>query len=133
MNTSIASDRLPEDRAVPQMAYDATQRTMLLRAEHSSPSSDTPPEHRLMIAMVRDAIRCIEKYRHARDFRGKRLFEQDSQWVLSDDTSWVHAFVRICETLDLEPDAVRSALGLLRQPDRVASVRSTSPSTMTVH
>jgi len=86
---------------------------MQLRAEYPSSQSDTPPEHRLMIALVRDAVRSIEKYRHARDFRGKRLFAQDSDWVLSNDTGWIYAFLRVCETLNLDPDSVRIALGLL--------------------
>lgn len=132
MNTATASEHLPEDRSVPQVPYDVTQRTLLLRAEHSSPSSDTPPEHRLMIAMVRDAIRCIEKYRHARDFRGKRLFAQDCEWMLSNDNSWIYAFVRICETLDLEPDAVRHALGLIPDLASRPAAHSSTPSTLTL-
>ena len=111
MNEASVSESLPEDRSLPEMPCDVSQRTLLLRADHSSPSSDTPPEHRLMIALVRDAIRCIEKYRNARDFRSRRLFDEDSRWLLSDDTSWIYAFVRVCETLDLDPDAVRIALG----------------------
>jgi len=86
-----------------------------------------------MIALVRDAIRCIEKYRHARDFRGKRLFAQDSEWMLSNDTTWIYAFARVCETLDLDPDAVRIALGLLPAPCQGATAPSASPSTLTLH
>ena len=65
-----------------------------------------------MIALIRDALRCIAKYRYARDKRGKRLFAQETQWVLSDDADWLYAFVRVCESLDLDPNAVRRSLGL---------------------
>lgn len=108
-----------------QVPCDATERAVLLRAEHSSARADTLPEHRLMIALVRDAIRCIEKYRNARDFRSKRLFEQDCQWMLSDDTGWIYAFARVCETLNLEPDAVRIALGLLPEREHRQFARAT--------
>jgi hypothetical protein len=113
MNTATVSENLPEDRFHPDAPCDASQRNQLPRAAPATLDADTPPEHRLMIAIFRDAIRCIEKNRNARDFRGRRLFQQDAQWTLSDDTGWVHAFARVCETLDLEPNAVRSALGLL--------------------
>ena len=82
-------------------------------SEHFSLHMDIPPERRLMIAILRDAMRCIEKYRNARDFRGKRLYDLEKEWMLSDDTSWLHAFARVCETLGLDPDAVRRSLGVL--------------------
>ncbi|MFN2425261.1 MAG: hypothetical protein ABR587_02295 [Candidatus Binatia bacterium] len=126
-----AAEHMTEDRSMPDGHYDATQRTLMLRAEHSSVSADTLPEHRLMIALVRDAIRCIDKYRHARDFRGKRLFAQDAEWVLSDDTGWIYAFARVCETLDLDRNSVRIALGLL--PARGAAATNESNSASTVH
>lgn len=132
MNTAVAIDNLSEDRAVPEVSYDVTERSQLLRADHSSPGSDTPPEHRLMIALVRDAIRCIEKYRHARDFRGKRLFREDSEWILSDDHTWIYAFTRICETLDLEPGAVRRALGLVPVSGSATLVSGFSANNLTI-
>jgi len=85
---------------------------MMLRREHHIPHSEIPPERRLMVALLRDAMRCIDKYRHARDSHGRRLFEQDAEWILSNDASWVYAFVRVCEALDLDPAAVRRSLGL---------------------
>ncbi len=80
-----------------------------------------------MVALIRDAMRCIEKYRYARDSHGKRLFEQDAEWILSNDASWVYAFVRVCEALDLDPPSVRRSLGLLTgNSDRPAGRATTA-------
>ncbi|HXC50939.1 MAG TPA: hypothetical protein VN634_08650 [Candidatus Limnocylindrales bacterium] len=107
---------------------------MLLRREHSSPHSDIPPERRLLVALMRDAMRCIDKYRHARDSQGRRRFEQDAEWILSNDASWVYAFVRVCEALDLDPPAVRRSLGLLPgdtdRPAGRATIATIAPSAL---
>jgi hypothetical protein len=112
MNATSAHDHLGEDLS---MSFDDV-RPSLLGHERSNPPADLP-ERRLMVALVRDAIRCIEKYRTARDTRGKRLFAKEAQWMLSDDDDSLYAFVRVCETLDLNPDAVRHSLGLVSVGD----------------
>ena len=38
-----------------------------------------------------------------------RQYEQDRQWVRSDDTSDAFSFVRVCEALELNPSTVREA------------------------
>lgn len=73
-----------------------------------------PPEQRLMMALVRDAVQCIEKHRFAQTLHGRRLFARDAEWILSDDKNWLYAFAKICDTLELDADAVRRALGLRR-------------------
>ena len=116
MNAISAHDHPGEDVFI---SYDEMKRSPLFGHERFSPPSDLP-ERRLMVALVRDAIRCIEKYRNARDTRGKRLFAREAQWMLSDDNESFYAFVRVCETLDLNPEAVRDSLGLaaLRDDDQ---------------
>ena len=131
MSTASASEQLSRDLSMPYVhdaPYDAFQRTVPLRSEHSTPHSDVPPEHRLMIALLRDALRRVEKYRHARDFRGKRLFAQEAEWILSNDTSWIYAFARVCETLDLDPGAVRRSLGLVAGKSDVRPMRGATHS-----
>ena len=73
------------------------------------------PEQRLMIAVLRDAINCVEKYRFATDHRGRRLFDEARRWVLAGETDWLYSFARICDIRDLDPDAVRQRLRLVSQ------------------
>lgn len=91
---------------------EAAKRSLMLRREHDATVTDLP-ERRLMVALFGDAIRCIEKYRNARDTRSKTRLAKELQWVLSDDSQSLFAFVRVCEVLDLDPLAVRRSLGLL--------------------
>ena len=115
----------PTEPATTQPPVDEKAYAMTFRRERFTPHSDTPPERRLMVAMMRDAMRCIDKYRYARDSRGRRLFEQDAEWILSNDASWVYAFVRVCEALDLDPPAVRRSFGLLASGSERTSGRAT--------
>lgn len=62
------------------------------------------PEHRLMIAVLHNAIDCLQKP------RPQRLFNEAKQWFLADETDWPYSFQRICEALDLDADAVREHL-----------------------
>lgn len=105
---------------MPDLPYDVADRALLLRSENAGAEVEIPPERRLMIALVRDAIRCIVRYRSGRDSRSRRLFAEEVQWVLSDDMDWFYAFARVCETLDLDAESVRRSLGL-RAPGFVAS------------
>jgi len=63
-----------------------------------------------MIAVLNDALDCLEKYRAASDPQGHRIFQEAKQWVLAMDTDWPCSFERICMTLDLDSSAVRRRL-----------------------
>jgi hypothetical protein len=79
------------------------------------------PEHRLMIAVLQDAIDCVAKHRCARDFPGRRLFDEATRWLLAEETDWLYSFERICAVLDLDANAVRRALGLPPRQSVLAS------------
>jgi len=113
MNSSAASASVFRGSPSSDLPFDVVERAMSLRSEHCSGDSDIPPERRLMIALLRDSIRSVVKHRNARDSRGRRLFAEESGWILSDDMTWIYAFARVCEALDLDPEMVRRALGLL--------------------
>jgi hypothetical protein len=70
------------------------------------------PEERLMIAVLHDALDCLEKYRFATGREGRRLFHQTKRWFLTDDTQWPYSFERICGALDLDASAVRRRIAI---------------------
>jgi hypothetical protein len=53
------------------------------------------PEKALMLAVLEDAITCIQK--------GKRWFRETVDWIVTDDDDWLFSFNNICETLCLDP------------------------------
>lgn len=85
---------------------------VILPAQHFDPPQKLAPEYRLMMAVLDDAVWCIEKYRFTTDARGRRLFEAAKQWLLATDLHWPFSFECICAALDLDANAVRRHLRL---------------------
>lgn len=70
------------------------------------------PEERLMIAVLHDAIECLEKYRVAVSTESRHLFREAQRWFLADEADWPYSFESICGVLDLDSNAVRQRLGV---------------------
>jgi hypothetical protein len=68
------------------------------------------PERRLVLAVLEDAIKCIQKYGRARDSKGKRLFCEAEEWIMGEEPDWPLSFVNVCEMLDLDPGYLRRGL-----------------------
>jgi hypothetical protein len=83
-----------------------------LPSQHCRSRGRLTPEHRLRIAVLDEAIQCVEKYRLATDSRGRRLFDEAKQWLLAGETHWPYSFKRICAVLDLDVTVVRQHLRL---------------------
>ena len=69
-----------------------------------------PPEHRLMLAVLEDAVHTYLRCRGARTPKDFRLFNEAADWFASDATDWPFAFVTICQVWSLDPDYIRSGL-----------------------
>jgi hypothetical protein len=68
------------------------------------------PEHRLMLAVLEDAVRAYQTG-CASDGGERRLhFRETADWFASDDTEWPFSFVTICQHLGIEPEYVRAGL-----------------------
>jgi hypothetical protein len=65
------------------------------------------PEELLMIAVLNDALECLEKHRFATEGARRRLFRQARRWFLACDTQWPYSFERICGALDLDANRLR--------------------------
>ncbi|MFN8542924.1 MAG: hypothetical protein U0807_01730 [Candidatus Binatia bacterium] len=67
-------------------------------------------EKALMLAVLEDGIRCFQE--HLRNPRSNpRLLSQESEaWIKADDWEWPFSFNNVCETLGIDPDALRSSL-----------------------
>ena len=87
-----------------------TELDVVLPSQHFEPRRKQAPEQRLMIAVLHDALDCVEKYRFATTNRGRRLFREAQQWFLVDEVNWPYSFECICGVLDLDSNAVRPRL-----------------------
>jgi hypothetical protein len=68
------------------------------------------PEKELMLAVLEDAVACLQKYAPATNAKGKSLLRDTKNWILAEDDDWIFSFNNVCETLGLNPTFVRRAL-----------------------
>jgi hypothetical protein len=64
-------------------------------------------EERLMATVLEDAI---DVYRHPEALGNRSAARETAAWFRSPDRTSPFAFLRVCETLRLDPQAVRAAL-----------------------
>ena len=67
-------------------------------------------EQCLMAAMLEDAIATYLKPTTAGTSQARHVARQARRWLRSDDRAWVFSFLRVCEALDLDPNAIRRFL-----------------------
>ncbi len=67
-------------------------------------------EKRLMLAILKDAVECLEKYRKARSSSSKALYLNAYEWVEDRGTTWLFSFSNICDLLGFDPDYLRQFL-----------------------
>ena len=97
-----------------------TRVPVILPVQHFHPPRKLAPEQRLMMAVLEDAVRCVEMHRFPTDDRHHRLFNETKQWLLAEESHWLYSFERICAVLDLDAAAVRYRLQLAQPPGSVS-------------
>ena len=73
-------------------------------------------EKRLMIAVLKDAVECLEKYRGSRNSVAQCEYLNAIEWVEDTDTDWLFSFTNICDLLGFDPEYLRETL--LRRENR---------------
>jgi hypothetical protein len=67
-------------------------------------------EKRLMIAILKDAVECLEKHRGSRSSVGHCLYQSALEWVEDNSTEWLFSFTNICDLLGFDPAYMRRVL-----------------------
>ena len=75
-------------------------------------------EHRLMLAVLEDAVDCCRTDRRARDPATRLLFDETRAWLESTDRRATFSFESICDVLDIDADYLRRRLRQRRAPSR---------------
>ena len=83
---------------------------VILPSQRFAPHGKLVPERRLMIAVLHDAIRCVEQYRCVTSPWNRRLSDEVAHWLLADKSDWPYSFENICAVLELDANAVRHRL-----------------------
>ena len=91
-------------------------------------NGDTSGARALMLAVLEDALRCIEGGRRRRRFHARRRAAEAEAWVRSDRLDWLFSFLNVCDVLGFDADAVRGRLSALRaDASEVRRVRVRAP------
>jgi len=72
--------------------------------------ADTSGPRALMLAVLEDAVRCIEQGRRRRHFGARRLAAEAEAWLRSDDRTYLFSFLNVTDVLGIDADAVRARL-----------------------
>ena len=67
-------------------------------------------EKRLMIAILKDVVECLDKYRGSRSSSGRSNYLNALAWVEDTSTDWLFSFTNICDLLGFDPDYMRGVL-----------------------
>jgi hypothetical protein len=68
------------------------------------------PERMLMLAVLEDAVTCIQKYASVSKGKEKRWFREAMEWILTTDYDWVFSFNNVCEAVGMSSSCLRRAL-----------------------
>lgn len=64
----------------------------------------------LMLAILEDAMLCIERGRRRRHARTRQLAAEAETWMRADCREWLFSFASICDVLGIDADALRVRL-----------------------
>ena len=78
-------------------------------------------EKALMLAVLEDGIRCFQEHLTNPRSNPRLLSEQAEAWIRAVDYEWPFSFNNVCETLGIDPSALRGAL-LAWKAKRLAEV-----------
>jgi hypothetical protein len=107
------TERVRTDRATPEGLADLFAPDIVLPeqffegARHDSQASG---EKALMLAVLEDGIRCFQEHLRNPRSNPRLLSQQAEAWIRAVDYEWPFSFNNVCETLRIDPGALRAAL-----------------------
>ena len=89
--------------------------------------SQASGEKALMLAVLEDGIRCFQEHLRNPRSNPRLLSQQAESWIRAVDYDWPFSFVNVCETLGIDPAALRRALLTWKAQRLQTAGSSTSP------
>jgi hypothetical protein len=82
----------------------------LLTPAQYYPGLPASPYHRLLLAVLEDAIRCFQRNLLATRGRRRILFRETKEWLFDTYSTAFMSFSVVCESLGIEPSLLRRQL-----------------------
>jgi hypothetical protein len=67
-------------------------------------------QKKLMLAVLQDAVECLEKYRRAKSPIHQELYQDALDWVRDPSADWLFCFNNVCDFLGFDPVYLRQSL-----------------------
>jgi hypothetical protein len=93
------ADLFAPDIVLPEQFFEGARR-----------DSQASGEKALMLAVLEDGIRCFQEHLRNPRSNPRLLSQQAESWIRAVDYDWPFSFVNVCETLGIDPAALRAAL-----------------------
>jgi hypothetical protein len=93
------ADLFGPDIVLPEQFFEGARRDSYISGEKA-----------LMLAVLEDGIRCFQEHLRNPRSNPRLLSQQAEQWIRAVDYDWPFSFNNVCETLGIDPSALRSAL-----------------------
>jgi hypothetical protein len=77
-----------------------------VRAQHP----ETHAMKRLMLAVLEDALRCLQTHAESRNPAHRKAFGEAEAWILDRKAHGPFAFETICEALGIQPEHLRDGI-----------------------
>ena len=93
------ADLFAPDFVLPAQFFEGARRDSLASGEKA-----------LMLAVLEDGIRCFQEHLRNPRSNPRLLSQQAEAWIRAVDYDWPFSFNNVCETLGIDPSALRGAL-----------------------
>jgi hypothetical protein len=85
-----------------------------LYLESFKPRHQLEPEKELMLAVLTDAIECMQKHSDSRQATGIKLYQEAKEWIFDENERDAFSFLNICAALNLDPCYIRRGIAGLK-------------------
>ncbi|HZP42224.1 MAG TPA: hypothetical protein VFD84_12055 [Candidatus Binatia bacterium] len=93
------ADLFGPDVMLPEQFFEGARRDSYISGEKA-----------LMLAVLEDGIRCFQEHLRNPRSNPRLLSRQAEEWIRAVDYDWPFSFNNVCETLGIDPSALRAAL-----------------------
>ena len=67
-------------------------------------------QKKLMLAVLQDAVECLEKYRGSKSAIQQELYQDALNWIRDPSSDWLFCFATVCDFLGFDPAYLRQSL-----------------------
>lgn len=107
---SLAGQRAMYDNYLTKIFEPDTISPSQFYGKNSPLSSQMEGQRRLMLAILQDAIECLEKYRGSRNSLHRELYRDALGWVQDESADWLFCFSNVCDFLGFDAAYLRQSI-----------------------